>query len=61
MLKNDNKILDKIIIITFLALFCSFLSAIYISSVQTSAVNPSEIKQADSQPNAASFFGHIYS
>jgi len=45
MLKNDTKFLDKLILITFLALLCSFLSALYISTVQAADIVPNEIKQ----------------
>jgi len=44
MLKNEKKISDKLILITFLALFCAFLSALYMSSVQAAATAPSEIQ-----------------
>jgi hypothetical protein len=51
MLKNDNKLLDKLILITFLALFCSFLSALYISAVHAAAIVPNETIQTGTQPS----------
>ena len=56
MFKNENKILDKLILITLLALFCSLLSALYISSVQAATVVPNEIKQPGTQPNEVGNF-----
>ncbi len=61
MLKNDGKLLDKFILITFVALFCAFISALFISTVQTAAIVPNEIEQPGTPSNQASHSSPIYS
>jgi len=49
MLKNEKKLFDKLIRIMLLALFCSFLSALYISAVETDDIAPNAISSLCTQ------------
>jgi hypothetical protein len=49
-ISNKNTIIDKLILITFVALFGSFLSSLYISSVIVTDAAPIEIKKPCTQP-----------
>lgn len=58
MLKNQDEknIFDKVILLVLLALFCSFLSTLYIDSVQAADTVPNEIMMPGTQPNEAGNF-----
>ena len=50
---NEHKFTDKLILIVFLALGSSFLSALYISAAQASNIKTNEIKHSGSQAGEA--------
>ena len=55
--KNDeNKILNKLILATFLALLGSLLSTFYISKAHAADVVPNEIMMPGTQPNEVGNF-----
>lgn len=56
MLKNEKNIFDKLLLITFLALICSFLSALYISSAQAADIAPNEIQMPGTSDDNVDIF-----
>ena len=56
MLKNEKTVLDKLLLITFLALFCSFLSALYISSAEAADIVTNKIQMPGTSPDKVKNF-----
>ncbi len=47
---KENNVANKLILITFIALLGSLLSALYISTVRAADATPNEIHMPDTQP-----------
>ena len=58
---NEKKFTDKLILIAFLALAGSFLSALYISSVQAADIVPNEIQMPGTSPDKVNNFDSLNS
>ena len=59
MLKNEKTILDKLLLVTFLALFFSLLSALYISSAEAADSNPTKYRYPAPLPGTVKNFDSV--